>query len=103
MRSRLTVLGTEKNPEGCRRLARVTDGDAYYWSSVNPDTNDRHETKLRAMAGAVHGAGGYWMAPFAPGFDARKVGGTKSVPRDGGGRCGSSTRPPRPRARMCSG
>ncbi|WP_330308703.1 MULTISPECIES: endo-1,3-alpha-glucanase family glycosylhydrolase [unclassified Streptomyces] len=84
VRSRLTVLGTEKNPEGCRRLARVTDGDAYYWSSVNPDTNDRHETKLRAMAGAVHGAGGYWMAPFAPGFDARKVGGTKSVPRDGG-------------------
>jgi hypothetical protein len=80
----MIVLNTEKNPEGCRRLARVTDGDAYYWSSVNPDTNDRHQTKLRAMAEAVHQAGGYWMAPFAPGFDARKVGGSRSVPRDGG-------------------
>jgi hypothetical protein len=84
VRSRLIVLGTEKSPAGCRRLAGVTDGDAYYWSSVNPGTNDRHETKLRAMAEAVHGAGGYWMAPFAPGFDARKVGGTKAVSRDGG-------------------
>jgi hypothetical protein len=84
VRSRMIVLNTEKNPEGCRRLARVTDGDAYYWSSVNPDTNDRHQTKLRAMAEAVHQAGGYWMAPFAPGFDARKVGGSRSVPRDGG-------------------
>lgn len=84
VRNRMLVLGTEKNPQGIRRLARVTDGDAYYWSSVNPDTNDRHETKLRAMSEVVHGQGGYWMAPFAPGFDARLVGGTKAVPRAGG-------------------
>ncbi|MER5179144.1 endo-1,3-alpha-glucanase family glycosylhydrolase [Streptomyces sp. NPDC002896] len=85
VRGRMLVLGTEKNPEGCRRLAGVTDGDAYYWSSVNPATNDRHETKLREMAEAAHASGGYWMAPFAPGFDARLVGGTKVVPRAGGG------------------
>lgn len=84
VRKGMLVLSTEKNPEGIRRLARVTDGDAYYWSSVNPDTNDRHSVKLRAMAETAHRAGGYWMAPFAPGFDARLVGGTKSVPRDDG-------------------
>ncbi|KUN29778.1 hypothetical protein AQJ23_03255 [Streptomyces antibioticus] len=84
VRKGMLVLGTEKSPQGIRRLAHVTDGDAYYWSSVNPDTNDRHTTKLRAMATTAHAARGYWMAPFAPGFDARLVGGTKSVPRDGG-------------------
>ncbi|RPF37649.1 endo-1,3-alpha-glucanase family glycosylhydrolase [Streptomyces sp. TLI_185] len=84
VRKGMLVLATEKNAQGIRRLAHVTDGDAYYWSSVNPDTNDRHETKLREMAATAHAAHGYWMAPFAPGFDARMVGGTKSVPRDGG-------------------
>jgi hypothetical protein len=84
VRRQMLVLGTEKNPAGIRRLAHVTDGDAYYWSSVNPDTNGRHESKLRDMSDAVHRAHGYWMAPFAPGFDARLVGGTKTVPRDGG-------------------
>jgi len=84
VRKGMLVLATEKNAQGIRRLAHVTDGDAYYWSSVNPDTNDRHETKLREMAATAHAAHGYWMAPFAPGFDARSVGGTKSVPRDGG-------------------
>ncbi|MFF4501710.1 endo-1,3-alpha-glucanase family glycosylhydrolase [Streptomyces sp. NPDC001401] len=84
VRKGMLVLGTEKSPQGIRRLAHVTDGDAYYWSSVNPDTNDRHAAKLREMAAAAHAGHGYWMAPFAPGFDARLVGGTKSVPRDGG-------------------
>jgi hypothetical protein len=84
VRRQMLVLGTEKNPQGIRRLAQVTDGDAYYWSSVNPDTNNRHESKLRDMADTVHRTGGYWMAPFAPGFDARLVGGTKAVPRAGG-------------------
>ncbi|MGV9276815.1 endo-1,3-alpha-glucanase family glycosylhydrolase [Streptomyces griseosporeus] len=84
VRDRLMVLGTEKNPAGVRRVAAATDGDAYYWSSVNPGTNDRHTAKLRAMAAAVHAAHGCWMAPFAPGFDARLVGGTRSVPRSGG-------------------
>jgi hypothetical protein len=84
VRDRLLVLNTEKNVPGLRRLADVTDGDAYYWSSVNPDTNTNHAPKLDAMASAVHADHGYWLAPFAPGFDARLVGGTKKVPRGDG-------------------
>ena len=36
------------------------------------------------MSAAVHEAGGLWIAPFAPGFDARRVGGTREVPRRNG-------------------
>jgi len=36
------------------------------------------------MSAAVHADGKYWIAPFAPGFDARLVGGTKAVPRKNG-------------------
>jgi hypothetical protein len=84
VRDRLLVLNTEKNLKGYERLADVTDGDAYYWSSVNPDTNTNHAPKLDAMGRAVHAAHGYWIAPLAPGFDARRVGGTKEVPRKDG-------------------
>ena len=83
-RPRVLVLSTEKNVEGYRRLADVTDGDAYYWSSVNPATNKNYAAKLNEMSAAVHADGKYWIAPFAPGFDARLVGGTKSVPRNDG-------------------
>jgi hypothetical protein len=84
VRPDLLVLSTEKNVAGYRRLADVTDGDAYYWSSVNPYTSPGAAAKLRAMARAVHDDGHYWVAPFAPGFDARRVGGTASVPRRDG-------------------
>jgi hypothetical protein len=84
VRPGLLVLSTEKSVEGYRRLADVTDGDAYYWSSVNPDTNPNYSTKLNQMSAAVHADGKYWIAPFAPGFDARLVGGTKAVPRKNG-------------------
>ncbi|MEU6537535.1 hypothetical protein [Streptomyces sp. NPDC047000] len=85
VRPALRVLATEKNPEGCRRLADVTDGDAYYWSSVDPYTaGPAGPAKLRAMARTVHADGHYWIAPFAPGFDARPVGGTSTVPRRDG-------------------
>jgi hypothetical protein len=36
------------------------------------------------MSQAVHRDGKYWIAPFAPGFDARLVGGHEVVPRDNG-------------------
>ncbi|MBV9821334.1 MAG: hypothetical protein JO144_03750 [Actinobacteria bacterium] len=84
VRPGLLVLSTEKSVEGYRRLADVTDGDAYYWSSVNPATNPNYAGKLNAMSAAVHADDHYWIAPFAPGFDARLVGGTKSVPRADG-------------------
>ena len=84
VRPQLLVLSTEKNLTGFERIASVTDGDAYYWSSVNPATNTGYEAKLDQMSQAIRRAGKYWIAPFAPGFDARLVGGQRAVPRDNG-------------------
>ncbi len=84
VRDSLLVLSTEKNLDGYRRLADVTDGDAYYWSSVNPETNSNYEAKLGAMGTAVHADGKIWIAPFSPGFDARLVGGSGTVDRKDG-------------------
>jgi hypothetical protein len=36
------------------------------------------------MSTAVHQHKGLWIAPFAPGFDARKIAGTRVVDRRGG-------------------
>jgi hypothetical protein len=60
------------------------DGNAYYWSSVNPDTFSGYADKLTAMGDAIHANGGYWIAPASPGFDARLVGGTSVVDRKNG-------------------
>jgi hypothetical protein len=84
VRSSLTVLSSEKNLDGFLRVADVTDGDAYYWSSVNPATNTFYGAKLDQMSRAIHRDRKYWIAPFAPGFDARMVGGHEFVPRNNG-------------------
>jgi hypothetical protein len=84
VRDTMLVLNTEKNVAGYTRLADLTDGDAYYWSSVNPATNANHAAKLKELAAAIHARNGYWVAPFAPGFDARKVGGSRTVERNNG-------------------
>ena len=84
VRPQLLVLSTEKDMTGFERIAGVTDGDAYYWSSVNPATNTGYGAKLDRMSQAIRRAGKYWIAPFAPGFDARLVGGQRAVPRDNG-------------------
>jgi hypothetical protein len=81
VRDSMVVLSTEKSVTGYQRLADVTDGDAYYWSSVNPDTNSGYSAKLNSMSQAIHADGKIWLAPFAPGFDARQVGGSKVVDR----------------------
>lgn len=78
------MLATERSVEGYARLAEVVDGNAYYWSSVNPDTIAAYEEKLAALGEAVHKNGGLWVAPAAPGFDARLVGGATLVERQGG-------------------
>lgn len=80
----LTILASEKNADDYERIAGSVDGNAYYWSSVNPDTYPQYVEKLTAMGRAVHQNGGLWIAPAAPGFDARDVGGSGVVPRDGG-------------------
>jgi hypothetical protein len=79
----LYLLATERSVKDYARLADFVDGNAYYWSSVNPDTYPNYEGKLTAMAEAVHARGGLWVAPVAPGFDARMIGGSSLVERRG--------------------
>ncbi len=83
-REKLLILASEKNAAGYRRVARLVDGDAYYWSSVNPDTNPDYGSKLVGMADAIHAEHGLWIAPAAAGFDARLIGGKTVVDRANG-------------------
>jgi hypothetical protein len=83
-RHRLRILASERNPSDYRAKARAFDGDAYYWSSVNPDTYPDYAGKLASMARAVHATGGRWLAPAAPGFDGTLVGHPTVVPRRDG-------------------
>ncbi len=83
-RHQLLLLASEKSVQGYQRVADLVDGDAYYWSSVNPETNSGYESKLNDMANAIHAHHGLWIAPAAPGFDARLVGGTSVVDRKQG-------------------
>ena len=83
-REHLLILASEKNVEGYQRVASLVDGDAYYWSSVNPETHPGYVEKLKDMGETVHANGGIWVAPAAPGYDARLVGGTTVVERNDG-------------------
>lgn len=83
-RNRLLILASEKNVDGIRRLDGLVDGDLYYWSSVNPATYPNYPSKLIDMAVEVHRRNGLWIAPVAPGFDARQVGGASLVERENG-------------------
>jgi hypothetical protein len=83
-REHLLILASEKNVEGYQRLSGMVDGDAYYWSSVDPYSHQGYLEKLIAMSQAVHADGGLWVAPAAPGFDARLVGGSRAIERRDG-------------------
>jgi hypothetical protein len=83
-RASLLLLASERNLAGYARLADLVDGDAYYWSSVNPDSYQGYADKLVGMSSAVHQHGGLWIPPAAPGFDAGLVGGTTLVDRKDG-------------------
>ena len=84
VRPGLLLLGTERNVDGYLRLADDVDGNAYYWSSVNPETFPGYQEKLDEMSAVIHERGGLWIAPAAPGFDARLIGGTREVLRKDG-------------------
>ena len=58
---------------------------------MNPATNTGYAAKLDQMSQAIHRDGKYWIAPFAPGFDARLVGGKGSCPAIAARPCGPST------------
>jgi hypothetical protein len=83
-RDRLLILASEKDTPGYGRVADLVDGNAYYWSSVNPSTHPSYVERLRQMEEVVHARRGLWIAPAAPGFDARLVGGTSVVERKNG-------------------
>jgi hypothetical protein len=80
----LQVLASEKNVAGYRRVADHVDGDAYYWSSVDPTRYPGYPGKLDEMGSAVHADRGLWIAPAAAGFDARMIGRTRVVDRRNG-------------------
>ncbi len=80
-RGALLILASERNLAGYARLSSLVDGDAYYWSSVNPATYPGYQDKLNQMSQAVHDNNGLWIAPAAPGFDARLINGTTVVDR----------------------
>ena len=80
----LLILASEKNTKGYERLADVVDGDAYYWSSVNPDTFPGYAEKLAGVGEGIHANEGLWIAPVAAAFDAKLIGGTTVVERKDG-------------------
>jgi len=82
-RGTLTILASERNLDGYVRIAGSVDGDAYYWSSVNPSTFPSYVEKLTDLGREVHARNGLWIASAAPGFDARSIGGTSEVARAG--------------------
>ncbi|HET8524333.1 MAG TPA: hypothetical protein VFL82_13945, partial [Thermomicrobiales bacterium] len=53
-RSRLLILASERNAEDYLNVADLVDGDAYYWSSVNPATYPGYDQKLSGMADVIH-------------------------------------------------
>jgi len=82
--AKLMILASDKQPASYQLIARLFSGDAYYWSSADPLHTPGYAAKLDRFSAVVHKAGGLWVAPAAPGFDARMLGGIKDVPRRGG-------------------
>jgi hypothetical protein len=82
--TKLTLLAMEKDPAQYQSIAGLFRGDAYYWSSVDPLHTPGYATKLNEFSAVVHQRGGLWIAPAAPGFDAKLVGGTRVIPRRNG-------------------
>lgn len=78
------LLGSEREADNYTALADLLDGDAYYWSSVDPSRDRNYQVRLQAMADVIRADGGLWLAPVAPGFDARLIGGTRVIDRADG-------------------
>jgi hypothetical protein len=83
-RDQLYILASERNVDDYLDLADLVDGNAYYWSSVDPYRNTNYQARLDEMGRVVHEYGGLWIAPAAPGFDARLIGGTRVIERNDG-------------------
>ena len=81
---RVLLLGSERSADAYASRARLFDGDAYYWSSPDPLSTPRYQRRLNEVTAAVRADSGRWIAPVAPGFDGRLIGGTSVVPRRDG-------------------
>ncbi|MDT7726022.1 MAG: alpha-mannan endo,2-alpha-mannanase / glycoprotein endo-alpha,2-mannosidase [Actinomycetota bacterium] len=84
VRTKLLLLASEKSVQDYERIADVVDGNAYYWSSVDPQRDTGAAAKLAEMGAAVHAHHGLWVPSFAPGFDVRQIAGTRVVDRRDG-------------------
>jgi hypothetical protein len=84
VRPSLQLLASEQNVDRWSQVGPLVDGDAYYYSSVDPGKDHHAAYKLKKMSAAVHATHGLWIAPAAPGFDARLIGGTRNVSRNNG-------------------
>jgi hypothetical protein len=84
IRARVRVLSSGNSVAEYQRLAAFTDGDAYYWSSVDLATDTNAAAKLNAMGAAVHASHGIWIPSFSPGYNSTLIGGHIIVPRAGG-------------------
>jgi hypothetical protein len=82
--SRLAIVASEKQVAAYESVAGLFRGNSYYWSSVDPQHTPGYAKKLDQFSTAVHQRGGLWIAPAAPGFDAKLVGGTRHIARRGG-------------------
>jgi hypothetical protein len=82
--SRLLILATEKSASGYERVAPAVGGELYYWSSPDPQKTPGYTKRLLDVANATRARCGVWIAPVAPGFDARLVGGQGTVDRRDG-------------------
>ena len=92
--AQLTVLASAKSVEEYSGVADLFAGNAYYWGAANPE-KEWYPERLNEIGAAVHQSGGIWIAPAAPGFDARLGGRSLHDPPRGwrdaagtAGRCG---------------
>jgi hypothetical protein len=83
-RPSLQLLASEREVDRWHQVGALVDGNAYYWSSVDPHRDLHARTRLQTMGTAVHSTHGLWIAPAAPGFDARLIGGQRAVAREDG-------------------
>lgn len=79
----LSMYASAKSVADYERVAASVEGNAYYWSSGDAASTG-FRNKLAAMGASVHDHGGRWLAPAAPGFDGRPLGGRRIVDRQEG-------------------
>lgn len=81
--NRVYLLATAHNVSGYERVAKIVDGESYYWPSADP-TSSTTIAKLAALSQAVHDHHGLWVAPAASGYNGSALGGTRVIGRDNG-------------------